>query len=132
MAKYSSQHWEEFFETLFGYEAKLTAREKFSRSDSGKPRPKFRPWRDTLIRWIDDRLRVQREEKDRQHIQKVEEKGLQAQGVDLVQARKQAQAMAAAQLDEAAAAREAAKSGKAVSGDPAVIAAEKRARTKAL
>ncbi len=131
VVRYSGDHWEEFFETLFGYEAKLAARDKLI--TTGKPRAKFRAWRDTLIRYFDDRLRQQQEERDREHLQKVEEKGLQAMGLDVVEARKQAQHMAAALLDEAADARDAIKAGKPASQrDPAVIAAEKRARTKQL
>ena len=129
VAKYSGETWEEFFECLFGYEAKLNAREQFGRGDSGKQRSKFRAWRDGLIRGLEGRLKAAKEAKDRQHLQKVEEKGLQAQGLDLIQARKQAARMADALLDEAAEARSSA--GKsAAANDPAAIAAAKRARQK--
>lgn len=131
VVRYSGEQWEEYFETLFGYDAKITARDKLT--GSGKPRAKFRAWRDPLIRYFNSRLQLQQEERDRLHLQQVEEKGLQAIGVDVVEARKQAQHMAAALLDEAADAREAIKAGKPpVFKDPAIIAAEKRERTKQL
>lgn len=131
VVRYSGEQWEEYFETLFGYDAKITARDKLT--GSGKPRAKFRAWRDPLIRYLDGRLQLQQEERDRIHLQQIEEKGLQALGVDVVEARKQAQHLAAAILDEAADARDAIKAGKPpVFKDPAIIAAEKRERTKQL
>ncbi len=129
VARYSGNDWEEFFEALFGYEGKIAAREQYGRGDSGKSRRKFRSWRDAAIRWMDSRLLAQKELKERQHLQKVEEKNLQAQGVDIVAARKQAQAMADALMDEAADVRQQSlKGGKPL--DPKVAAEQKRQRVK--
>ena len=129
VARYSGDNWEEFFEALFSYEAKLTAREQFGRGDSGRTRKKFRAWRDGLIRWMDDRLKADKERKERQHLQKVEEKNLQAQGVDILAARKQAQAMADVLMDEAEQGRkEPAKGGTVI--DPKAAAEAKRQRVK--
>src|SRR5262249_4265187 len=58
VCKYSGQHWEEFFEALFGYEALLQARKLWSRPEGGKPRPTFAAWRDPLVQWIDARQRA--------------------------------------------------------------------------
>ena len=130
VARYSGDNWEEFFEALFGYEAKLAAREQFGRGDSGRTRKKFRGWRDGLIRWMDDRFKADKERKERQHLQKVEEKNLQAQGVDVLAARKQAQAMADVLMDEAEQVRkEPAKSGATIV-DPKLAADAKRQRIK--
>jgi eukaryotic-like serine/threonine-protein kinase len=129
VVKYSGEDWEEFYETLFGYPAKLQAREEIAKTDQGRRKRKFRPWRDGLIRAIDARLQAQREERDRKHLQKLEEEGLKAQGVDEMQARRQAARVAEALVDEAAAAREerpVPASGPPV--DPKVIAAAKRSR----
>lgn len=130
VARYSGENWEEFFEALFGYEAKLAAREQFGRGESGRTRKKFRGWRDGLVRWMDDRLKVDKERKERQHLQKVEEKNLQAQGVDVLAARKQAQAMADALMDEADQGREKPSSGGATVVDPKLVAEAKRQRIK--
>lgn len=130
VARYSGDNWEEFFEALFGYEAKLAAREQFGRGDSGRTRKKFRGWRDGLIRWMDDRLKAEKERKERQHLQKVEEKNLQAQGVDILAARKQAQAMADALMDEADQGRKKPASGGATVVDPKLAAEAKRQRIK--
>src|SRR4029453_12354742 len=53
VAKYSGQQWEEFFEALFGYEAKLTARQQWGRGDGGRDRPTFRGWPDPSVPWFD-------------------------------------------------------------------------------
>jgi serine/threonine protein kinase len=130
VARYSGDNWEEFFEALFSYEAKLAAREQFGRGDSGRTRKKFRGWRDGLIRWMDDRLKADKERKERQHLQKVEEKNLQAQGVDVLAARKQAQAMADALMDEAEQGRKEPAKGGATIIDPKQAADAKKRRIK--
>ena len=130
VARYSGDNWEEFFEALFNYEAKLAAREQFGRGDSGRTRNKFRGWRDGVIRWMDARLRADKERKERQHLQKVEEKNLQAQGVDVLAARKQAQAMADVLMDEAEHVRKEPAKGGATVVDPKLAAEAKRQRIK--
>ncbi|MGI8980435.1 MAG: protein kinase domain-containing protein [Pirellulaceae bacterium] len=130
VARYSGDNWEEFFEALFNYEAKLAAREQFGRGDSGRTRKQFRGWRDAVIRWMDDRLRADKERKERQHLQNVEEKNLQAQGVDVLAARKQAQAMADVFMDEAEHARKEPVKGGATVVDPKAASEAKRQRIK--
>jgi eukaryotic-like serine/threonine-protein kinase len=130
VARYSGDNWEEFFEALFGYEAKLAAREQFGRGDSGRNRKKFRGWRDGLVHWMDDRLRADKERKERQHLQGVEEKNLQAQGVDVLAACKQAQAMADVLMDEAERVRKEPAKGSATIVDPKSAAEAKRQRIK--
>ena len=130
VARYSGDNWEEFFEALFNYEAKLAAREQFGRGDSGRTRKKFRSWRDAVIRWMDDRLRADKERKERQHLQNVEEKNLQAQGVDVLAARKQAQAMADVLMDEAEHGRKEPPRGGATVIDPKAASEVKRQRIK--
>jgi eukaryotic-like serine/threonine-protein kinase len=105
VAHFSGKRWEEFFEALFGYEAKLKARESLLGTEAGKWRQKFRAWRDPLVRWIDEKLVAKRDARDRKLLQKVEEKSLEAQGIDLLSARRQAQRVAEALIDNAADAR---------------------------
>jgi hypothetical protein len=38
VCKYSGDSWEPFYEALFGYEAKLIARERWGRNERGLPR----------------------------------------------------------------------------------------------
>ncbi len=133
VAKYSGEQWEEYFEALFGYEAKLRAREQWGKNTKGQQRPKFRGWCDGFVRYVEQQEQLLREARDRAHLQKVEEKNLQAQGVDLISARKQAQRVAEALVDQAADAREqkpAVAAAGATIADPAALALKKRLRIK--
>jgi serine/threonine protein kinase len=138
IAKYSSDHWEELFEALFGYEAKLIARAALERNPQGKPRPKFRAWRERLIGMIDNKLKADREARDRKTLQKVEEANLKAQGMDEMQARRRAAQVAEALVEDAAEQRQAtmAMATQPIAAspmlDPKVIAAQKRAKQLAL
>jgi eukaryotic-like serine/threonine-protein kinase len=132
VARYSGDSWEEFFEALFGYEAKLSARAAWGKNEQGKPRKKFRPWREWAIKAIDDRLQAAQQERSRRLLQQVEEKNLQAQGLDLISARRQAQRVADAMVEEAAELRAGAQDQQATAVDPKVEAIKKRARIKAM
>ena len=130
IAKYSGADWEEFFEKLFGYQALIRARRELARVDQSSRRRTFRPWRDYLVTKFDNQIQAHKEELDRKLLQKVEEKSLQAQGLDLLQARKQAQRVAEALVDDAAQVREAVaqQAQSRASLDPKVAAAQKRSR----
>ncbi len=129
-AKYAGNAWEEMFEALFGYNAKLAARLAMQQAGQ-RPGRAFRGWRDPLIKRINGYLRRTREARDRKHLATIEAAGLQASGVDATHARQQAENMATAMLDHAAAARrELAAAYAAV--DPKIAAEEKRARIKAM
>lgn len=133
VAHFSGKRWEEFFEALFGYEAKLKARESLSSTEAGKKRQKFRAWRDPIVRWIDDKLVAKRDARDRKLLQKVEEKSLEAQGVDLLSARRQAQRVAEALIDNAADARANPQQNQAPEAmSPARVAELKRLKVKAM
>jgi hypothetical protein len=126
VSKYGGDLWEEMFETLFGYDAKMVARDALQH-DGQRPRKRFRGWRDPLIRRIDDRLRRHRETHDRRHLENIEAAALQATGLDAAEARHQAENMASVMIDLAAAARQAREP-----VDPKVAAEAKRARFKAM
>jgi eukaryotic-like serine/threonine-protein kinase len=128
IAKYSGDHWEEFFENLFGYAAKLRAREELQRSEQVGRKQKFRAWRDPIIRSIDARLRQAQEERDRAHLRRVEEENLKAQGVTEAQARRQARRVADALVDEAAEARDRPVEAAPAAMNPKVLAAAKRSK----
>jgi hypothetical protein len=96
VCRYSGEQWEEFYEALFGYEAKLQARARWGLVDRGTARPKFAAWRDPVVRWIDARVLARKEVKERRHLAAMEEMGLRAEGVDPAEARKQAEVKTAA------------------------------------
>jgi eukaryotic-like serine/threonine-protein kinase len=102
VCKYSGPHWEELYEALFGYEAKLLARDRWGRGENAKARPKYAAWRDPIVRWIDARLNSRREAKDQTTLQKIEERSLESQGVNLVTARRKAERAARAMVATAA------------------------------
>lgn len=73
VCKYSGARWEEFYEALFGYEAKLDARTRWGRDDKGEERKRFGVWRDPLVRLIDRRLEARRAERERAQLAAVSE-----------------------------------------------------------
>lgn len=103
VCKYSGQHWEEFFETLFGYEALLHARKQWSRPEGGKPRPTYAAWRDPVVQWIDARQRARQEAKERRMLRALEQKKLEAEGVSAAKAKEQAEQAAAVMVSAGAA-----------------------------
>ena len=99
--KYSGSRWEEFFEALFGYEAKLKARE-WSRGEMGKAREKFAAWREPIIAWIDARQQARKAARERKHLQAVEVQALQAAGLNAADAEAKAGQIAAEMVHQAA------------------------------
>lgn len=91
VCKYGGDNWEEFYEELFGYEAKLLARTKWGQSVRGRERKKFAAWRDPVIRWIDQKQQVRDEVKQRKLLAKLEAKALAAKGIGEKIAKKQAE-----------------------------------------
>lgn len=90
VCKFGGERWEEFFEALFGYEAKLAAREQWGRGTRGRARPRFAPWREPIVARIEAKLRARREARERTLLQRIEEESLVAQGVNLLTARRRA------------------------------------------
>jgi hypothetical protein len=118
ICRYSGNDWEEFYETLFGYEAKLRARELWgSAGERNRNRRKFAAWRDPIIRWIDRRHAARREAKQRKLIQSVEARALAAGGMDESEAQELARESAIRVMDSAAKLRD--------------VAAQRAARTAA-
>jgi serine/threonine protein kinase len=113
-------HWEEFFEALFGYEAKLAARTSFAAVTARRPR--FAAWREPLLRWLDRYQRARQEARARRHLQAVEQANLVAQGVDAAQAREQAGQVADAMVAVAAEVRQEAPLAIPVAAPPAQAA----------
>jgi serine/threonine protein kinase len=98
VSQYAGDHWEEFFEALFGYEAKLAARTRYT----GKPRATFAAWRDPIVAWIDRIHQARQEARERAHLQRIEQKNLEAQGLSAGEAKARAEQVAQALLAAAA------------------------------
>ena len=91
VCKYAGVHWEAFYEALFGYEAKLFARQRWGAADDGRPRKRYGAWRDGMVRWIDERLRERDERRQQRYLQKIEERKLRAEGKSVEEARRKSE-----------------------------------------
>ncbi|MDY7227105.1 serine/threonine-protein kinase [Hyalangium rubrum] len=79
---YSGENWEAFYEALFGYDAKMIARERWGLNAKDLPREQHSAWRDPLIRWIDvlqARRRRRREQRQLKVLKKKKETAQAAQ-----------------------------------------------------
>ncbi len=83
----SGPRWEEFFEQLFGYPAKIKARQQWR----DRSRPKFGAWRDPLVRWIDRKQTARIAARQRNLLASIEADALRARGVDPNEIVRQAQ-----------------------------------------
>ncbi len=132
VATYAGSRWEELFEVLFGYEAKLAARAQWAAGDERRRRDRFAAWRDPLIRWIDGKLRARREARERKHLLAIEEKNLRAQGIEAAEARRRAEQAAEVLVNGAAEIRRAADAALPAEARSAETPEQKRARIRAM
>jgi len=107
VAKFSGRDWEEYFEALFGYDAKLTARALLLRGGSAGVRNKHAAWREPLLGMIDRIETVRREGRERKLLQAVELANLLATGASADAAGNQARVSAEAMVKAAGRVREA-------------------------
>ncbi|MFK7820303.1 MAG: serine/threonine protein kinase, partial [Planctomycetaceae bacterium] len=130
VARYSGDHWEEFYEALFGYRAKLNARQDIERGEVGRKRRRFRSWRDPLFNMVDSRLQECQDRDEEEHLQRVEQNQLEAQGVSSGDATEQAKQIAAQMVRQALETRTIAMEQKLAIIDPGIAAEQKRQRIK--
>jgi hypothetical protein len=107
VAKFAGRDWEEFFEALFGYDAKLAARALLLRGGSAGVREKHAAWREPLIAMMDRIEKSRRAARERQLLLAVERAQLLAAGAAPEVADGRAAAAAAAMVDAAGRVREA-------------------------
>jgi tRNA A-37 threonylcarbamoyl transferase component Bud32 len=106
VCKSSGQKWEEFYETLFGFEAKVLARHAWGEDRRGKLRPRYGSWREPIIAWIEGKVRRRHEIKYRKMLDRLERKSLTARGIDQRSANRQARANARRVVEKASVIRE--------------------------
>ncbi|MFO0929771.1 MAG: serine/threonine-protein kinase [Gemmataceae bacterium] len=111
VCRHAGEQWEEFFEALFGYDAKMQARRRLG-GDPLAGRPRYAAWRDPIISWVDATLRARREARERRHLQAVEQSGLLGDGMTADAAKREAEARAAELVRKAAEAKQAEQGGK--------------------
>jgi serine/threonine protein kinase len=105
VCRYCGRDWEEFYEALFGYESKLQARQAWNRGELGRTRPRYAAWRDPFVAWIDRHTEVQRDERQRKVLLRIESDAYKAQGLGTYEANIKARKSANRLLDNAAAVR---------------------------
>ncbi len=121
VCQYAGDKWEEFYEALFGYESKITARRLWGKTERGRERAKHAAWRDAFIAWVDHKQLLRKESKERQILAKLEAKALQAKGIDIKLAEQQAKKSAERMVDKAAHLKESAVRRAAVTAIPGKI-----------
>jgi eukaryotic-like serine/threonine-protein kinase len=94
IAKFSGDHWEAFYEALFGYDSKLWARTLYGIGERGKSRAKHAAWRDTAIRFFDNLIEKRKLAREAKLLAKLEAKAMVAKGIKQDVAAKQAKATA--------------------------------------
>ena len=99
VAKYAGRRWEEFFEALFGYEAKLAARATLARGHHAGE--KFAAWREPLLAALDRFEAGRRAAAERKFLARVESAGLAAAGLSSSQAHARAASQAHALVTRA-------------------------------
>jgi hypothetical protein len=94
--------WEEFFEVLLGAEAMRSAREPSDLGLRGVIRKRSLPWRDWVTSWVDGEREARRQAREELFLQRIEERGLVAEGVNVLTARRKAPRIARAMVTAAA------------------------------
>jgi hypothetical protein len=99
------ERWENFFEALFGAEMLPAAREPSDRGLHGLIRRRALPWRDWVSSWVEARLDARRQERETLLLRGIEERGLLAERVNLLTARRKSRRTAEAMVTVAAESR---------------------------
>jgi hypothetical protein len=107
VAKFAGRNWEEFFEALFGYEAKLAARAVLLRGGAAGAREKHAAWRELIVGWMERVEKSRKEARERKLLAAVERANLLAKGASVHSAEEQAKAAADAMVRAAAELRKA-------------------------
>jgi eukaryotic-like serine/threonine-protein kinase len=127
----SGSDWEEFFESLFGYEAKLAARRPSERGLKGLLYRKHGAWRDWVMPWVEAVRAARRSERETALFQSIEVRALVASGINLLTARRKskriAEAMVAVATEARAAARRPHVEAFTPAGEPLMAAAIRKA-----
>jgi serine/threonine protein kinase len=104
-AKYAGRRWEEFFEGVFGYEAKVQTRADL-RGGAAGTRDKFAAWREPVVALLNHVETQRKKARERDVLERAEYHRLVAAGVPKGAARDRAAAAAAALVEQASVIRE--------------------------
>lgn len=104
-AKYAGRLWEEYFEAIFGFEAKLATRSILLRGGSAGVREKFASWREPVVQLLNHIECVRKKAREREILERAECERLVAAGVGQRIARDRAGQLADLMVDHAGAIR---------------------------
>jgi serine/threonine protein kinase len=99
VAKYSGRLWEEYFESAFSFEDKLSTRNLLLRGESAGAREKFAAWREPLVNLLNHIDSVRKNARERVLMERAELDRLIAAGVPLRQAKRSAEQRAEATIE---------------------------------
>ncbi len=85
----TGDNWENIFEAIYGYPAKVQARQLYAEKVMGKP--KFNPWQDALINKFEGLIESRQQAKAKKILQKLEVKRLKSEGVSEAEANARAE-----------------------------------------
>jgi len=94
VAKHSGRYWEEFFEAVFGYEAKIAMRAELLRGGSAGRRERFASWREPIVHLINQVETLRKKSRDRALIERAEYERLCSTGLQKREARERASVLA--------------------------------------
>ena len=101
VAKNAGIHWEEFFEALFGYEAKLKIRPLVEEARGNARLRRHAAWREPMLDRIERAIESRRENRARKLLAKLESRKLQSEGVSRREAEKRGTVSAASTVERA-------------------------------
>ncbi len=130
VARYAGRNWQGIFEALFGYHALGKMCAQLQSDPQVSPASTRRGLRDRLCVWLANKADANRQARDLQRLAKIEERGLQSEGVSADEARQRALQMASAIIQDAKIQAAAIQSSGGMDATAAVAA--KRARQKAM
>jgi eukaryotic-like serine/threonine-protein kinase len=98
VALHGGNHCEKLFERVFGRSALLSFRARQDKAGSGPRRRRFNRWRDAIYLLLAKHLQGRRDHRHLRLLQEVEEKRLEAAGLNLLTARRRARRIGKAML----------------------------------
>jgi hypothetical protein len=104
-ARYGGAHWQGLFEAVFGYESLCKIRDQLQ-SDPSFSASTSKSWRDKICAHLAAKSKATRAARDHERLAKIEQRGLQSEGISAGDARTRAWQMAAAVMDNAKAAHD--------------------------
>ncbi len=100
-ARYAGKQWQSMYEALFGYESLCKIRDQLQGDPSFSASTSSTSWRDKVCSSLASKSKANRESRDHKRLAKIEERGLQTEGLSASDARDRAWQIAAAVMDNA-------------------------------